>query len=74
MTIGWILSEGYLVLTLLCATLVYASWRRRLQIRDLWGALLLGAVWFLILPIMAIDRIKKRQLPMKPPMKRKGRP
>lgn len=67
MTIGWILFEGYLTLTFLCATLIYTSWRRRLQIHDPLGALLLGIGWPLMFPIMIIDRIEKRKLPTKEP-------
>jgi hypothetical protein len=65
MSIGWLILGGYLVLTLLCAALIYTSWRRRLQIHDPLGALLLGVGWPLMFPIMIIDRIEKRKLPTK---------
>jgi len=51
-------AAAYLLLTLATACAVYASWRRRLHKSDVWGALLLGVVWFLVLPLMVSDRVR----------------
>lgn len=54
---------GYVVLACACARLVYVSWRNRLQLHDVWGALLLGSWWPIIFPLMLSAWVTGRKLP-----------
>lgn len=52
------LSDLYVLLTFTCAVIVYASWRRRLKIHDPWGALALGVIWPLVLPMIFVGWLR----------------
>ena len=54
--------DVYLALAALCAVFVYVSWRKRLGIHDPLGAVELGMVWPIMLPIIVCFHLSKKSL------------